>query len=82
MRFPCSTQSMGLPAVEVAQIHRNAPQCICPQCHKHWRECGCEMNPKLRGMIGDPPHQARPWGFHGTMRLPDDHPDNPNRKTP
>lgn len=71
---------MGMPQVEVAAIHLAAPQHLCPSCEKLWRDCKCEMTPKLRGMIGDPPHQARPWGFKGTMKLPDDHPDNPNRK--
>jgi hypothetical protein len=62
--------------VETAEIHLNSPQHICPVCKKRYRECGCDYE-VIKSKIGDPPHQSRPWGYKGVMRLPEDHPDHP-----
>jgi len=50
---------------------------LCKKCGKRYRDCKCELT---HLDLPDKIHYARPWGYKGAMRLPDDHPDAPKRK--
>lgn len=66
-----SATASKFPPVELVEFHATHRSICCQQCGRPFhRGCGCVVDVML---LPSKPHQAREWGYKGTMVLPPEH---------